>query len=241
MSPSIFESLENMPPTPETPCSTSFSWSIEQMALLNPAEITDVEIANSAFSPDPALEAQYRAAADIYWNSGVLYVPSPEGPGPMLVSKTPLADVVRLRAARLAAAAGSMSKAQVETPVCKTSKKRRSSSLRSGAQGQKRHCGTQTACTISPNIDFDFAAILGEASVFHDVQVDAGEEFEPNSSIGSLRRRLFAEDDDSCLSDSPNQDLTKSHLKVDLDGNSFITSPENYFPSLSPICPKDEL
>lgn len=189
-SPSVFL---NVPATPEE--SRDFKWSIEHLAALRPANITDEEIAKSNYSPDPVQEARYRAVADLYWKSDISIIPSPEGTRP-IVMETPLSDIVRLRNASRALTSSRFPSASRPSPIRRPAIARQNSILR------KRNTAVQTSCTIGPSVDFDFASILGETSVFTEESCEIGAEFDSqNVSMQSLRRRLFANDDDSFLTE----------------------------------------
>ncbi|CAJ0587874.1 unnamed protein product, partial [Mesorhabditis spiculigera] len=257
MSPSIFN-IENTPPTPSTPRLASF-WDLDQSSRLNPANITEEDIIKSTESPNPERLRREQEEKDLYWKRGLHYIPSPEGTYPIpMHSETPLSDIARVRAATFAAAAGSMSRAQQDSdsPPRRSVLKRKVSSFRMFAPPKKRHCATQTALTIGVHVDFDFESILGPSSVYAEAEVEAGEEFELNSSVGSLRRRLF--EDDSFTNDvnDLSQDLHSTStspllnpegepprdffdIKADLDGETSqlpLTFDLSPIRSRSPDC-----
>uniref|UniRef100_A0A1I7W7W8 Protein aurora borealis n=1 Tax=Heterorhabditis bacteriophora TaxID=37862 RepID=A0A1I7W7W8_HETBA len=167
-----------------------FKWSIEEMSILKPVHISDEEIAQCKASPDPEHEAKVQSILDEYWKNKTCYVPSPDGPRLLshfifyqVVHETPLSDVVRARQAILASCSTSSPKTR---PVLG----RRNSIL------TKRNRMSQTDLTIPPNANIDFSKILGDIFVYQDQEEsDDEEEFNvSNTSITSLRRRLFTED-----------------------------------------------
>lgn len=62
----------------------SISLNIEERAILLPVEISQEDIERSNhYSPDPEFQAKLHASLDVYWQSNVGYVPSPDGPRPV--------------------------------------------------------------------------------------------------------------------------------------------------------------
>ncbi|KAK6051438.1 hypothetical protein COOONC_11055, partial [Cooperia oncophora] len=163
-SPSVFAITES-PASPE-----EFKWSIEELSVLKPAHITQEEIAQSAYSPDPEHEAKIQSILDEYWKNNTCYIPSPDIP-------------------------------------------------------------VKTEITIAPSTDFDFARILGPSCIYMSSE-DCGEDSVFNattSSAGSLRRRLFSEEDGvdpSCCSPTDLGDGDHSinssiqSIRCDLDGGN---------------------
>lgn len=218
-SPSVFAIAEN-PSSPE-----EFKWSIEQLSILKPAHITDEEIAQSAYSPDPEHEAKLQAILDEYWKNNTCHLPSPDVAvmNPLLMSapQTPLCDMVRINAAMRMKYSTSSPKSRRNV----SNISRRNSFIQSFRSKQ-----TQTEITIAPSVDFDFVRCLGPSCVYNpSEELDEESVFNSTaSSVGSLRRRLFLEEDSvsnlcstTDLDDGDNSCLDESSQEViryDLDG-----------------------
>ncbi|WKY04249.1 hypothetical protein Q1695_005321 [Nippostrongylus brasiliensis] len=235
-SPSVF-AITGTPPTPE-----EFKWSIEELSLLKPVHITQEEIAQSAYSPDPEQEAKIQSILDEYWKNNTCYIPSPDVPvkNPLLASahETPLCDAVRVSAAMRMKYSTSSPKARPNAGNIS----RRASFIQPCRNKQ-----SQTELTIAPSVDFDFAQFLGPSCVYN-----SSEEFDEESvfnatasSAGSLRRRLFSDDFDrdvpNCGSptnlDKDDEDLLddscQSMIRCDFDGR--LNSFDGFDVELSPI------
>ncbi|EFP07851.1 CRE-SPAT-1 protein [Caenorhabditis remanei] len=174
-----------------------FQWSVEQLAILKPAHISEDEIAASYRSPIPEIEEKIQEALNEYWSNNVSYIPSPDGPrfvnlthrdgtvttiryGEEAASSegnTPsLANIVRRKEAVKAAYATS------------SPKQRPRKNLR---QVRNRVC--QTELTIPPGLDLDLKKLLGENFVYQDQEAEDEEVFNISvCSNFSTRRRLFS-------------------------------------------------
>ncbi|CAB3405538.1 unnamed protein product [Caenorhabditis bovis] len=187
-----------------------FQWSVEQLAVLKPAHITEDEIAASYHSPVPELEEKVQEVLNVYWSQNVSYIPSPDGPryvhlphrngntttivyGPegtvsairpqQKQELTPsLSNIVRKREAAKAAYATSSPK---QRPIKRNIK-------------TMRTCNSQTEITIPPNADIDLKKILGDEFIHQaSDDADAEEIFDVSmSSNFSMRRRLFSSSND---------------------------------------------
>ncbi|KAJ1370511.1 hypothetical protein KIN20_032242 [Parelaphostrongylus tenuis] len=218
-SPSVFAASKS-PLSPE-----EFKWSIEELSLLKPVNITEEEIAQSSQSPDPEYEAKIQSILDEYWKNNVCHIPSPDAPvtNPLLTaaSETPLCDIVRISAAM-------RMKYSTSSPK---SRPNLNGSRRSTAVVSSRSRHSQTEITIAPSVHFDFAKFLGSSCIYNSSE-DCDEESVFNatgSSIGSLRRRLFIDDaenasphgsaDDLHSTGSQSLDNSQDMIRCDLDGN----------------------
>ncbi|VDM65334.1 unnamed protein product [Strongylus vulgaris] len=185
-SPSVF-AVPEAPTSPE-----EFKWSIEELSILKPVHITQEEIAQSSYSPDPETEAKIQSILDEYWRNNTCHIPSPDVPvrNPLLGGhETPLCDAVRVQAALRLKYSTSSPKARPSV----TSVSRRSSFVQ-----PQRSRYSQTEVTIDPSADIDFAKLLGPSYIYNFAD-DCDDEsvFDATaSSVGSLRRRLFIGEDD---------------------------------------------
>ncbi|CAJ0603281.1 unnamed protein product [Cylicocyclus nassatus] len=221
-SPSVFA-------VPESPASPEeFKWSIEELSILKPVHITQEEIAQSSYSPDPETEAKIQAILDEYWRNNTCHIPSPDAPvrNPLLGGpETPLCDAVRVQAALRMKYSTSSPKARPSV----TSGSRRTSFIQ-----PHRSRSSQTEITINPSADIDFAKLLGTSCVYNSAD-DCDDEsvFDATaSSVGSLRRRLFIGEDEqdtsqvcdndgdmSATNDEPPLDSAGDIVRYDLDGS----------------------
>ncbi|EYC13535.1 hypothetical protein Y032_0043g772 [Ancylostoma ceylanicum] len=200
-SPSVFAITET-PPSPE-----EFKWSIEELSILKPVHITQEEIAQSSYSPDPETEAKIQSILDEYWRNNTCHILSPDvavkNPLTMGAPETPLCDAVRVQAAfRLKYSTSSPKARPNVTPVS-----RRTSFIQ-----PQRSKFSQTDITIDPSADVDFSKLLG-ASCIYNAADDCDDEsvFDATaSSVGSLRRRLFLGDDDASQAGDVDDDLNAS-------------------------------
>ncbi|KHJ96407.1 hypothetical protein OESDEN_03628 [Oesophagostomum dentatum] len=227
-SPSVFAITES-PKSPE-----EFKWSIEELSILKPAQITQEEIAQSSYSPDPETEAKIQAILDEYWRNNTCHIPSPDVPvrnplNPLLGQpETPLCDAVRVQAAMRMKYSTSSPKARPNV----ASLSRRNSFIQ-----PCRSKSSQTELTIDPSADIDFAKILvlDSKKEFHYLN-DLGtsclyngpDDFDDESvfdatasSTGSLRRRLFAEENDTSRMCDADEELnvTLDEQILDNEGN----------------------
>nr|CDJ84520.1 uncharacterized protein LOC100878034 [Haemonchus contortus] len=203
-SPSVL-AISNSPASPE-----EFKWSIEELSVLKPAHITDEEIAQSAYSPDPEHEAKIQAILDEYWKNNTCYIPSPDVP-----VKTPLCDMVRISAAMRMKYSTSSPKARPNV----SNLSRRGSFVQ-----QPRNKQTQTEVTIAPSVDFDFAQYLGPSCIYLSSE-ECGDDSVFNttaSSAGSLRRRLFSEEDDAAPAFCSPTDLDNGDQSMDGSNHSIV-------------------
>ncbi|KAK6747717.1 hypothetical protein RB195_000735 [Necator americanus] len=205
-SPSVFAVTE----TPQSP--EEFKWSIEELSILKPVHITQEEIAQSSYSPDPETEAKIQSILDEYWRNNTCHIPSPDVvvKNPMLqgAPETPLCDAVRLQAALRVKYSTSSPKARPNL----ASISRRNSFVQS-----YRSKGSQTEVTIDPSADVDFSKLLGLSCIYSSAD-DCDDESVFNataSSVGSLRRRLFIGDHDASHVDDIDEDLNASCAQFD--------------------------
>lgn len=180
-----------------------FQWSVEQLAILKPAHISEDEIAASYRSPIPEIEEKIQEALNEYWTKNVSYIPSPDGP--RFVSLTHRDGTVTTIRYEDGAPAATISegntpslanivrkKEAVKAAYATSSPKQRPRNFRNIRQVRNRVC--QTELTIPPNLDLDLKKLLGDSFVYQDDQEYEDEEvFNVSvSSNFSTRRRLFS-------------------------------------------------
>uniref|UniRef100_A0A1I7UUR1 Protein aurora borealis n=1 Tax=Caenorhabditis tropicalis TaxID=1561998 RepID=A0A1I7UUR1_9PELO len=221
-----------------------FEWSVEQLAILKPAHISDEEIAASYQSPIPEVEEKIQEALNEYWTKNVSYIPSPDGPrfvnlthrdGTVTTIQyggeapqssiasegtTPsLANLVRRKEAVRAAYATS-------------SPKQRPRNFRNLRQVRNRTC--QTELTIPSNLDLDFKKLLGDEFCYQpDQEIDDEEVFNISvSSNFSTRRRLFST---SGQREDESEDVGNSSILSADDNLMNESSSQAFNDSLSPV------
>ena len=93
---------------------------------------------------DPEFEEQIHQRLEIYWESGVGYVPSPDGPRPIFIGS----PVASCRSSELS------SIRRMDSPAARPQSARRRFVT-------VRNVRSQTDLTIPPRFNFDFAKVLG--------------------------------------------------------------------------------
>lgn len=179
-----------------------FQWSVEQLAILKPAHISDDEIAASYRSPIPEVEEKIQEALNEYWTKNVSYIPSPDGP--RFVNMTHRdGTVTTIRYGEDGTASTSSNgntpslanlvrkKEAVKAAYATSSPKQRPRNFRNIRKVRNRIC--QTELTIPPSMDLDLKKLLGECFAYQDESDDDEEVFDVSvSSNFSTRRRLFS-------------------------------------------------
>ncbi|CAI2327999.1 unnamed protein product [Caenorhabditis sp. 36 PRJEB53466] len=237
-------------------CSTQkdgekFQWSVEQLAILKPAHISEDEIAASYRSPIPEVEEKIQEALNEYWSNNVSYIPSPDGPryvhlphrdgtvttwkcgeGPSTfgtAGNTPsLSKMVRKKEAVKAAYATSSPKQRPRRNV-----------------RQMRNRTSQTELTIPPSADLK--ALLGDAFTWQKEGEEGGEAEEEEeevfnvsvSSNISTRRRLFSTDGGERRRNEGEEEEEEEEGEVDLTTDDPLLNDSNagrpFNDSLSPV------
>uniref|UniRef100_A0A9J2PRD5 Protein aurora borealis n=1 Tax=Ascaris lumbricoides TaxID=6252 RepID=A0A9J2PRD5_ASCLU len=196
-SPSLFSSSKS-PPKKDDDGSPKFRWSIDQIAILNPADI-DESKADLVESPDPIFEARVQGAIDKFWKSQKFVMPSPDANLVMSNSssrteRSPFQQPSTKRPSLYRNGNRNMARME-ESPLVRPGFQRVNSSLR-------RTKETQTLLTFPP--DFDLVKLLG-GRFQYDEEGGADEAvFDSNLSLNTLRRKLFASECDSSFSSKGN-------------------------------------
>uniref|UniRef100_A0A914ZSI9 Protein aurora borealis n=1 Tax=Parascaris univalens TaxID=6257 RepID=A0A914ZSI9_PARUN len=154
-SPGLFSSSKS-PPKKDDEESPKFRWSIDQIAILNPANI-DESKADLAESPDPIFEARVQGAIDKFWKSQKFVMPSPDANLIMSNSslrtvRSPIQQPSVKRPSLFRSGNRNMARME-ESPLVRPGFQRVNSSLR-------RTKEMQTLLTFPP--DFDLVKLLGE-------------------------------------------------------------------------------
>ncbi|VDK68849.1 unnamed protein product [Anisakis simplex] len=211
-SPRLFSDLKT-PSKSNTESPEKFRWSIDQIAILNPADI-DESAADKQESPDPVFEARVQGAIDKFWTSQKFVLPSPD------VNLVFSAGASSTHSAR-------SDRSPFQHPSYKRPQSFRRDSNRNNAvrieesplvrPGFQRFNGsilrrtkeTQTLLTFPP--DLDLVKLLGGRFQYNEEDENAEEAaFEANLSLNTLRRKLFA-DYDSSFSSAKDNELESSH------------------------------
>lgn len=216
-----------------------FQWSVEQLAILKPAHISDDEIAASYRSPIPEVEEKIQEALNEYWSKNVSYIPSPDGPRFVnMTHRDGTVTTVRYGEDGTAVSHGNTpslanlvrKKEAVKAAYATSSPKQRPRNFRSIRQVRNRNC--QTELTIPPNMDLDLKQLLGESFVYQNESDDDEEVFDLSiSSNFSTRRRLFSTGEQQGA--EPDELNNTSLLSNDDGMNESSAQPFN--DSLSPV------
>lgn len=220
-----------------------FQWSVEQLAILKPAHISEDEIAASYRSPVPEVEEKIQEALNEYWTKNVSYIPSPDGP--RFVNMTHRDGTVTTfkyggEASTSSAVADSNTpslanlirkKEAVKAAYATSSPKQRPRNFRNIRQVRNRTC--QTELTIPPNMDLDLKKLLGDSFCYQqDQEFDEEEVFNVSvSSNFSTRRRLFSTSDNR---EEESEDVANSSM-LSTDDLLINESSQAFNDSLSPV------
>ncbi|CAD6193525.1 unnamed protein product [Caenorhabditis auriculariae] len=204
---------------------TSFKWTVEQMAMLKPANITDEEIAASYNSPNPEVERKLQKLVDKYWKSKPTRMLSPDVQRSQEVSNGVLKASSSHKSHNESGFCNAVRTSQaIKAAYCTSSPKQRPRRSIKRA----RNVNIQTDITIPPSSEIDLKKILGEAFVYR--QNDEEEEdFDVSMcSNYSTRRRLFP----GVLDGSSNEE-ENSFMSV--DPNESTSSSQNFEEGISPV------
>lgn len=222
-----------------------FQWSVEQLAILKPAHISEDEIAASYRSPIPEVEEKIQEALNEYWTKNVSYIPSPDGPRFVnLNHRDGTVTTIRYGADQPGTSASTSAsegatpslanlvrkKEAVKAAYATSSPKQRPRNFRSLRQARNRTC--QTELTIPPSMDLDLKKILGDCFVYQQEQeIDDEEVFNVSvSSNFSTRRRLFST---SGGRDEDGEDAANSSILSTDD--LMLNESQAFNDSLSPV------
>ncbi|OWF51940.1 uncharacterized protein LOC110448430 [Mizuhopecten yessoensis] len=176
MSPGVF----NVQATPDSEEKKLFSWAIEHIAELNPADIEENPKQQAAHSiPDRETEARVQQAIEKYFSSN-LVAPSPwTDPKAPVVKTTPNSDERLPKACLEPDLQGSIQRQLPQKSI------------------RTQEVGCQTTLTLP--IDFDINKVLGQYMTYE----LSDENNQEMLSTSSLRRKLFFQADTSSLAPSP--------------------------------------
>ncbi|CAB05528.3 Protein aurora borealis [Caenorhabditis elegans] len=234
--------------------SEKFQWSIEQLAILKPAHISDDEIAASYRSPIPEVEEKIQEVLNEYWTKNVSYIPSPDGPRYINLSHRDGTVTTFTYGAEENATSSSAPGAAAGTPASLANIVRKKEAVKAAYATsspkqrprknirQVRNRPAQTELTIPPNLDLDLKKLLGEQFVYQPDEEDEEDDEEVfNVSVSSnfsTRRRLFSaggtpgapRDDEDEADDVENSSMLSND---DLMLNE--TNGQHFNDSLSPV------
>ncbi|UMM19545.1 hypothetical protein L5515_015095 [Caenorhabditis briggsae] len=223
-----------------------FQWSVEQLAILKPAHISDDEIAASYRSPIPEVEEKIQEALNEYWSKNVSYIPSPDGPRFVNLNHRD-GTVTTIQYGAEASTSGTSDgntpclanlvrkKEAVKAAYATSSPKQRPRNFRNIRQVRNRT--SQTELTIPPTMDLDLKKLFGESFVYQDEQEDDDEEVFNISACSNIstRRRLFSAGGQD---DVGNDDVNNTSI-LSTDLNESSAQPFN--DSLSPVRPSRDV
>ncbi|XP_033751356.1 protein aurora borealis-like [Pecten maximus] len=176
MSPGVF----NVQSTPDGEEKKLFSWAIEHIAELNPADIEENPKQQAAHSiPDKETEARVQQAIEKYFSSN-LVAPSPwSDPKAPVIKTTPNSDERLPKSCLEPDLQGSIQKQLPQKSI------------------RTQEVGCQTMLTLP--IDFDINKVLGQYMTYE----LSDENNQEMLSTSSLRRKLFFQADTSSVAPSP--------------------------------------
>lgn len=223
-----------------------FQWSVEQLAILKPAHISDDEIAANYRSPIPEVEEKIQEALNEYWTKNVSYIPSPDGPRFVnLTHRDGTVTTIRYGEATTSSSNTSegttpslaniiRKKEAVKAAYATSSPKQRPRNFRNLRQVRNRTC--QTELTIPPSMDLDLKKLLGDNFIYQaDQEMEDEEVFNVSvSSNFSTRRRLFSTSGQQEEEEEADDVANSSMLSTD-DLLLNESSSQAFNDSLSPV------
>uniref|UniRef100_A0A8R1DZ55 Protein aurora borealis n=1 Tax=Caenorhabditis japonica TaxID=281687 RepID=A0A8R1DZ55_CAEJA len=218
-----------------------FQWSVEQLAILKPAHISEDEIAASYRSPIPEVEEKIQEALNEYWTKNVSYIPSPDGPRYVhLPHRDGTVTTIKYGDAVTEGATPSLAnlvrkKEAVKAAYATSSPKQRPRSFRNIRQVRNRT--QQTELTIPPNVDLDLKKLLGDDFVYQKEDEEEDEEVFDVSvcSNFSTRRRLFSAEDRQKQEEEEQEEEHGNSSMLSMDDPLLNESGQPFNDSLSPV------
>uniref|UniRef100_A0A914WVL4 Protein aurora borealis n=1 Tax=Plectus sambesii TaxID=2011161 RepID=A0A914WVL4_9BILA len=213
-SPSVFKTAvsPNNEDTPERP--EQFRWSIDHMAVLHPADIDEFAVDQPHDQQDSATEARLHTAIEHFWASQAQVAPSPEWADGQKQSAMTMGEAERRNALietpdatstamKRRPPLGMRQRMVDKSPLVRCSSLLRTSSV-SSPPPAVRSKESQTVLTFPPSVDL--VALLGGCFQYHEADNGEGEAeeaaFAANLSMNTLRRKLFAADENGQSSQS---------------------------------------